>query len=657
MRLRKISRGSRAWLLTPSVTLMVAACSKLIVGSSTPVSPLANVAGEMRNVQGVVRGDSVAISFDLVDGAKDYRVYVLPANADVLLLPGGDVAVRNGTYRCAGDREVPPVETDDEPPVQSSYVHTYVNHSVLGYGRTTDDATLGYVYTSAGPGRVAVYALGDPSADADNTCYFDRWNASRVKKYVIQEDERANLLAAGWRDDGIAFYAPAPGTASTRQVSTALSGSNRLYFNDGPEASARAGLGPSPAFLVLSSAAEGTQPLMRAYYQNGCGNSHDELVAGQAMFQRIVHQGNQPLNQLLWSGLTGPTTLVVEALDQGCPFQGHLSPVSFPADSHQAFFTIEDIRATAANGEVFVNGQHEAGNRPKAIARSYLEVAPQTAEPLDFYDTFSGPLGGFTETQPAFQTVRRDYGNYDVTFYSIELPKFAVGQMLGELWVTYSDWASDTNGKFRLTPKRWASLAANSFLHVTMEVDIVTTGRRYPQILVSDRSWPIQEQLVNGETLIFQTFADPPQRLDIELCDHRVWEVNNQCPRFQMENGFTFHAPWRPQPEVNERMGVDRRARIDAYASTQRAYILLDGQPYGCVNLPAGKMPAGPVTVTYGDVLYHSGVDVPDPPFRFHRAHLYTETRRHFDEIGFKSGVAAPSWDEGKIPCTSTMVP
>jgi hypothetical protein len=253
--------------------------------------------------------------------------------------------------------------------------------------------------------------------------------------------------------------------------------------------------------------------------------------------------------------------------------------------------------------------------------------------------------------------VRRDYPNYDVWFESIELPKFAIGQMLGELWVTYSDWAADTNGKFRLTPKRWATLADNSFLHVTVEVDIVTTGRRYPQILVSDRAWPIQNQLVNGATLVFQPFNDPPQRLDIELCDHRVWEVNNQCPRFQMENGGAFGQPWRPLPEVNEHMGVDRRARIDAYASTRRAYIFLDGQPYGCANLPNGVMPAGPVTVTFGDVLYHSGIDVPDPPFGFHRAHLFVETRRHFDEIGFQGGVAAPIWDETLIPCTSTMVP
>ncbi len=619
-----------------------------VVSELPPQAPLSNT-------KAVVRGDSAAVFFDLVDGAMDYRVYVLPDDEDVLLLPEGDVAVRDGTYRCAGDREVPSVPSDGEPQVPGGAVRTMVSANVLGFTRTEVDATLGYVYTSAGPESAPVYALGDPAPAADNPCFFQRWNASRGKKYVTSPSERDSLLAAGWRDDGIAFYAPLS-TAETKQVFTALSGGNRLYFSEGPEASARANLGPIPAFLVLDAPADGTAPLMRAYYQNGCGASHDELAVGQAMFERIVHQGNQPLNELLWSGLTGPTTLVVEALDQGCPFQGHLAPASFPADQdHQAFFTLEDIRATAPNGEVFVNGQHEADNRPKTIARSFLEVVPQAPEPLDFYDTFSSPLGAFTETRPAFQTVRRDYQSYDVGFYSVELPKFAIGEMLGELWVTYSDWASDTNGKFRLTPKQWTTLAADSFLHVTMEVDIFGTGRRYPQILVSDRSWPVQEQLVDGATLVLQTFYDAPQRMDIELCDHRTWEVNNQCPRFPIENG-RFDLPWRPQPEVSEHMGVDRRARIDVYASTERAYLFLDGQAYGCASLPPGRMPAGLVTVTFGDVLYHSGVDVPNPHFRFHRDHLKTETRRHFDEIGFISGVPAPPWDESLIPCPTNLV-
>src|SRR5262249_415337 len=92
--------------------------------------------------------------------------------------------------------------------------------------------------------------------------------------------------------------------------------------------------------------------------------------------------------------------------------------------------------------------------------------------------------------------------------------------------------------------------------------------------------------------LVFQTFNRGPQRLDIELCDHRTWETNDQCPRFAVENGFDLDGPFRPQPEVNEHMGIDRRARIDAYASTRKAYPFLHGQPHA--SPPRGTLVAAP---------------------------------------------------------------
>ncbi len=615
---------------------------------------------ELLNVQTTVRGTGASITFDPVDGALDYRVYLAPKASD--LIDGGP-AVRNGIYRCAGDREAPGVPTDSEPQVPGGAVRAFVNYAVEGFSRTTNDATLGYVYPTPDSGRVPVYAMGDPGPDADNGCYFQRWRESRVKKYVTADAERASLLATGWRDDGIVFYAPASG-AGTRNVSTAVVNNSRLYFaDDSSEAPARAG--SSPAFAVLVAPGMGTQPLMRVHYSNGCGRSHDELVRGQAAFSRAVHQGNLPVNALLYTGLSGPTTLVVEALDRGCPFQGHLSPAAFPAQTqsniaHQRFFTLADLQAAAPNGEVFVNGQHDPANVPKAIARSYVDIAPAAPQPLDFYDGFESGTspGPLTELPGAiFQSKHFDSRDYDITFYSVEFPMFAIGPILGELFVTYADWAADTNGKFRLTPKLRATLFANTFLHVTMEVDLVTTSRRYPQILISDRAPPVQDSLPQGVTIVVQTFGEWPPRIDVELCDHRTWEVNQQCPRFPLHPDSFQSIPLPPHQEVGELFGVDRRVRFDVYASTQRVYVSLDGQPWGCADLPSGTMPAGPASVTYGDVLYHSGVDVNDPPFTFHHKHLALETRRHFGEIGFASGVPAPAWDTSRLPCVSTMVP
>src|SRR5262249_25063410 len=163
------------------------------------------------------------------------------------------------------------------------------------------------VYTVPGTGRVPVYALGDPSPNADNACYEERWNESRVKKYVTSDMERASLIAAGWRNDGVAFYALPDGAPGTRRIltatfSTGQGAGNRMYFNDGPEAAARASLNPQPAFSALSATAPGAVPLMRVYYKNGCGEDHDELVAGRSRFERAYHQGTSPSFELLYSG-------------------------------------------------------------------------------------------------------------------------------------------------------------------------------------------------------------------------------------------------------------------------------------------------------------------------------------------------------------------
>jgi hypothetical protein len=70
--------------------------------------------------------------------------------------------------------------------------------------------------------------------------------------------------------------------------------------------------------------------------------------------------------------------------------------------------------------------------------------------------------------------------------------------------------------------------------------------------------------------------------------------------------------------------------------------------------------PVGAVTVSWGDVLAHSEIDFttgggaigPVDSYGFHRRHMPTSTRRHFDNLGFVSGVAGPEWDEGRVPCS-----
>jgi hypothetical protein len=688
-----------------------------IDGVQTKLPPVAG----MTNVFAALNDDSVSITFDPVDGALDYRVYVLPDDSDIDVGADGGVVVQNGTYRCAGNRESPSPMIDNGPSIASDGVRTLVdNQMVGGYTRTLADATIGYVYTQPGPGLEPVYVLGESDPNADTTCFFARWEASRTKLYTTSSTVRAQGLAALDRDDGIAFYVPSSASSATAQVyidesQVGTPDRDRFYFPDGPEAAAHPN--KTPAFFVMTTQVSGTVPLMRVYYSNSCGWSHDELAVGQERFNRIYHQGDRlPWWSLLWTGINAPTTLVVEALDSVCPYQGLQAPTSLPSVTalfgsepllHQPFVTVDDMRDASPNGEVFLNGQNgpawrwsgNAGDagmaedaaspaaiaantgatlpRPNAIARAFLRVAPLPHPPMDFLKTFHegdtpetftdvpcGVSGG-----NCFATWRQQSASFDQMFLEIEHATpdgsqglYSFGPTLGEWLVTYGDIGADTNGKYRLTANPMANLDTSTFLHVTMEVDAYTTSRRYPQILISDQPAPVQYNLASGHTLVIETFGEAtptavwPIDYQLEICSLRTWDVNNQCPKYDLYhlmNASGMIQNLAPNDEVGEHASTDHRILFDVYASTSLVYLFLDGAPYGCAQLPATGAPgAGPVSVTWGDVLYHSAVDI---VYAYHQEHLQIETRRHFDNLGFSSGVPAPAWDDTRFPCVAPI--
>jgi len=656
----------------------------------------------LNHVSAKLNDDSAEVTFDPVDGALDYRVYPLPSDDDITVKSDGEVVVKNGTYRCGGDRETAPTIVDDAPYIGGGAIRATVIGTVGNVPRTLDDALLGYVYSDPGPGLIPVYALGESDPNADVTCYWARWNASRSKKYTTSMDERNQLLAAGARDDGIAFYVPDTASDQTNQIYFAEDQpgtpyQQRWYFTDGPEASARAG--KQPAFLTAKMATGTAQALLRVFYLNICGWSHDELAVGKERFNRVYHQWDKlPEWSVLWTGITQPTTLVVEALDSACPYQGFFAPMSIPSLTasygsqsivHEPYMTMDDIRAASPSGQVFLNGQagpawvHDgsmlvngmqpaappAPPLPKAIARSFVKVQPNPHPKMDFFADFSGPPEDF-EPVPCDGNAcpfieRRRSPTFEQQFIYNEFTStqklISWGQLMGEWWIAYADQSADTNGKYRLTALQKANMDASKFLHVTMEVDMVSTARRYPQILISDREAPVQDTLDQGRTLIVQPRGETTSNFDwpvdfqIEICKLRTWDVNNQCPVYDLRTlPASGGKPARLAPvlEMGEHASVDHRAKFDVYATTGRVYLFLDDQPYGCAVMPDDALPKGPVTVTWGDVLYHSGVD---QVFRFHQAHLQVDTRRHFDNLGFSSGVDSPGWDETKLPCAAPI--
>lgn len=646
------------------------------VDELTQVSTALPAADPFLSVDAYVEGDTLRVLPFPVEGAQDYRVYPLPEDSDVVDLGGGDFAIQDGTYRCAGHRYAPPVKNDSEP-YSWNDGHTVVAGQVEGYARTEGEAMLGHVYLEPGPNRAPLFALGGAAVAADNACpnvHNQKWAASRVKRYTTSAALRDELVQAGWRDDGIIAYVPTAPSGNTQQVyerrdnraSAAGHPGTVLYFTEGPEHAQRSDAEAS--FLVLSAAGTDTQPLMRVFYnQIPCGGRHDELVVGRARFEVARHQGPVAFPKVAWPGVEGRTRYVVEALDAKCPYQGTIVTDANAAGTSQGVTRKEEgtIRSEAPYGELFINGQGDPTSRPRVLARAILEAEPHPnpVSLMPFNATFddNSLLSGLEQTRNDYMI--HEYENDQVQLSFLILDWYSLGVAHNELWVAF-DEANSSNGKFRLTPKTEVTLEPDRFVHVTMSVDSFSSPRRYPQIIVTDNrvELPIQElgkqNLAQGAGLIVQPFWLWPSYIDIQLCNQRRWDVNDQCPPFDT-SVTPDRSRFLPHPEVAEDLNLGWRNRYDVYVSTTRAYVFLDYQPLACVNLPGDGLQPGPgAHVTYGAVLYHSGAfpDVSDEAwYGFHREHMIHGTRRFFDDLGFEEGVPAPPWDESLFPCADQV--
>lgn len=397
-------------------------------------------------------------------------------------------------------------------------------------------------------------------------------------------------------------------------------------------------------------------------------DSNGIMTVPSAVYRCSGLYGASPVLNLQWPGLIGPTQLVIEALDSVCPDKGVLSANALPTDtSGMNWKTQTQLTSGLPSGEIFINGQALNANKPKAIARSFISASPQTPGVWDWSMDFSAnsPAQTFSPLScnisigtMCFQTFLLQSNLLQIEFNNIETAYHSVGTVLGELRANFVDWANDTNGKFRVTPKASGTMSADKFLHATMATQAVTTARRYPQIIISDRLFPVSDYMINGNSLVIQTRGNDPFPVEVQVCDHKRWDVNTQCP------GFSLGAHWQPgfngyledplpagTPKLKDLMGWDRKVQFDVYASTKKVYVFLEGKPFGCVNLPASGAPSGVASVTFANTLYHSGADDSVPAGNYGSNQMHFQTLASFNNLGFSSGVSAPAWDETSIPC------
>ena len=254
--------------------------------------------------------------------------------------------------------------------------------------------------------------------------------------------------------------------------------------------------------------------------------------------------------------------------------------------------------------------------------------------------------------------------------------------MLGQLVVGYADGGSSCN--MSMVPLDVSTeIQAGGFIHVRMSSEVPSTGRRYPQLMITTAdvlnpgdvqpldNVPLHARLGpmpfdegappgNERSILVQPFAGYHE-LQVQFCDQRGWGVSAQCPQANIYGNHAgnydeeWEQPWLPVPVLGDVAGFDRPVQFDVYASTERVYVFMDDKPAGCAVLPAGRMPAGPVNVAFRGVLYHSGIDesvVPEHSgHQYLRRYSLSHFDRHMDDFGIDKNVPAPAWDETRLPC------
>src|SRR6478736_816259 len=158
----------------------------------------------IQNVRVKTRGDTALIEFEPIAGARDYRIYPEPNSADWLIGDGGEVGVKNGIYRCAGDRIFQAREADAANLFDCSLAGCdNLRHN---YSRSEAEATLGFVFLTPGADRVPVYRIANPGGAGgfrNSDWVVPLYSEANSADYVSDPAQRAALLAKGWRDDDI----------------------------------------------------------------------------------------------------------------------------------------------------------------------------------------------------------------------------------------------------------------------------------------------------------------------------------------------------------------------------------------------------------------------------------------------------------------------
>lgn len=338
-----------------------------------------------------------------------------------------------------------------------------------------------------------------------------------------------------------------------------------------------------------------------------------ERVSGTTLFcagqrQRNATRPAQPevMTSIEVAGLTGPTTLVIEAIDRLCPYPGAMGRVhadvtvtnpEVEAAARNTFSIYTEGEIAARYGSLIVNGHGPAAtvgqpapdDPPVVLARAQVQVSPVSTPPaMTFFDGFAGAADQPALVTPVDNAGRTQQGalwqNRNWSIYGYGASNWQAFIDRGQLHTVLADWQQDIFASVTAYPRRAVQLPSGSgYLHVQFEVASDATARRYWWLVLCGGAQAGQTIDANGRingSIIETPFFYQPDGLSPSV---QGWNCLQIFPR----DGVPYRlAPNNARPESDVRVMVNRAAA----AGTRDNVVDVSPDQYG--GATAGAAPS-----------------------------------------------------------------
>jgi hypothetical protein len=423
------------------------------------------------------------------------------------------------------------------------------------------------------------------------------------------------------------------------------------------------------------------------------------FCAGREQHARPLSEHSNPLLRTIEvAGLTSTQWLAVEALDRPCPFVGHLGLGDFDIDAsaarQQDFDTVDAVVRTEnvlreTYGSLIFNGQGHTDvqsepappDPPMVLARALVEASPLGTDddPLAWFEDFDDAEDQFVwqgDANTGCFPAGAHLSNSRFNLYTCGVDGLieqsgghAHSQAIvdrGRLTTYVADTGQEIFGTTMLVPKQAVHVSDDAYLHVTFEVHINPSQRRYMwfslcgsetpgetfaadgsltarmqmspffylqdglnpfvegwsclqmfpfvggyyELPVSGAVWPTPEASLQVLVNAAYGHQAPNGSDNVAAVGPSQYDASiDGCPGSESFCGWyrTQDASGQPAGELmDDKLRHAPRTRFDLYIRRDRLVVYLDGQYKLCNDFPQAPLTLADGALGFGHVLYHS---------------------------------------------------